>query len=130
MKFLLRAGGTVRGPAVTGEIMPLGGDWMRIRPDGVGIAEINALIRPEGGGIILTEYSGVVDFGPDGYRQLAAGGGPKRAPLRFAPRYLTTEPRYRWLNRLQCFSVGEVDLERFVVEYDLYAFRTTSSDTI
>ena len=123
MKFLLRAGGSVEGPALRGEILPLGGDWMRIRPDGVGIARINALIRPVGGGIILTEYSGVVDFGPDGYRLLAAGGGPKRAPLRFAPRYLTTEPRLSWLNRLQCFSVGEVNLERYVVEYDLYRFR-------
>jgi hypothetical protein len=27
------------------------------------------------------------------------------------------------MNRLQCFSVGEVDLEAYVVEYDLYAFR-------
>jgi Protein of unknown function (DUF3237) len=123
MKFLLRSGGYVRGPALTGEILPLGGDWMRIRPDGVGIAQISALIRPVGGGVVLTEYSGVVDFGPNGYRLLAAGGGPKRAPLRFAPRYLTSEPRLSWLNRLQCLSVGEVDLERYLVEYDLYRFR-------
>jgi Protein of unknown function (DUF3237) len=128
MKFLLRSGGYVHGPAVTGDILPLGGDWMRIRPDGVGIAEIHALIRPVGGGIILTEYSGFVDFGPDGYRLLAAGGGPKRAPLRFAPRYLTSEPRLSWLNRLQCFSVGEVNLERYLVEYDLYAFRSAPAD--
>ena len=128
LKFLLRAGGYVEGPALSGEILPLGGDWMRIRPDGVGIAQINALIRPVGGGIILTEYSGVVDFGPDGYRLLAAGGGPKRAPLRFAPRYLTSEPRLSWLNRLQCFSVGEVNLERYLVEYDLYAFRSKPAD--
>lgn len=128
MKFLLRSGGYVHGPAVTGEILPLGGDWMRIRPDGVGIAEIHALIKPVGGGIILTEYSGLVDFGPDGYRLLAAGGGPRRAPLRFAPRYLTSEPRLSWLNRLQCFSVGEVNLERYLVEYDLYAFRSTPTE--
>jgi Protein of unknown function (DUF3237) len=128
LKFLLRAGGYVEGPALSGEILPLGGDWMRIRPDGVGIAQINALIRPVGGGIILTEYSGVVDFGPDGYRLLAAGGGPKRAPLRFAPRYLTSEPRLSWLNRLQCFSVGQVNLERYLVEYDLYAFRSKPAD--
>jgi hypothetical protein len=123
MKFLLSSGGYVQGPALTGDILPLGGDWMRIRPDGIGIAQINALIHPVGGGIVLTEYSGVVDFGPDGYRLLAAGGGPKRASLRFAPRYLTSEPRLSWLNRLQCLSVGEVDLERYLVEYDLYRFR-------
>ncbi len=128
MKFLLRSGGYVQGPALRGEILPVGGDWMRIRPDGVGIAQISALIKPVGGGIILSEYSGIVDFGSDGYRRLAAGDGPKRASLRFAPRYLTTESNFRWMNRLQCFGVGEVNLERYLVEYDLYAFRSRPSD--
>lgn len=128
LTFMLRGGGYVRGPAITGEILHRGGDWMRIRPDGVGVADIEAQIRPDDGGVILTEYSGVVDFGPDGYRLLSAGGGPKRAPLRFAPRYLTSEPRLSWLNRLQCFSVGEVNLERYLVEYDLYCFPSTQVD--
>jgi hypothetical protein len=128
MKFLLRSGGYVRGPAITGDIAPVGGDWMRIRPDGVGIAEIHALIKPTGGGVILTQYTGVVDFGPDGYRLLAAGGGPKRASVRFAPRYLTADPKFSWMNRLQCLGVGEVNLERYLVEYDLYAFPQTPSN--
>jgi hypothetical protein len=128
MVFALRGGGHVDGPALTGEILHRGGDWMRIRTDGVGVAEIHALIKPVGGGVVLTEYSGLVDFGPDGYRMLAAGGGPRRAPLRFAPRYLTAEPHLRWLNRLQCFSVGEVNLERYLVEYDLYALRSRAFD--
>ncbi len=101
---------------------------MRIRPDGVGIAEIRALIKPVGGGIILSEYSGIVDFGVDGYRLLAAGRGPKRASLRFAPRYLTKNSNLSWMNRLQCFGVGEVNLEQFLVEYDLYAIRSKPSD--
>jgi hypothetical protein len=124
MKFLLRNGGYVHGPAITGDILPVGGDWMRIRRDGIGIAAISALIKPAGGGIILSEYSGIVDFGLDGYRLLAAGGNPGRATLRFAPRYLTADPSWTWLNRLQCFGVGEVDLERYLVEYDLYSFRS------
>lgn len=128
MKFLLRSGGYVHGPAITGDVVPVGGDWMRIRPDGVGITEISALIKPVGGGIILTEYSGIVDFGPDGYRLLAAGGGPNRAPLRLAPRYLTADPSLSWMNRLQCFGVGEVNLERYLVEYDLYTFRSKPPD--
>ncbi|MGA8755646.1 MAG: DUF3237 domain-containing protein [Stellaceae bacterium] len=128
MMFAIGRGGKVDGPALTGEILHRGGDWMRIRPDGVGIAAIDALITPVDGGVVLTEYSGIIDFGPDGYRMLAAGGGPKRAPIRLAPRYLTAEPRLRWLNRLQCFAVGEVNLERYLVEYDLYAMRSRPSD--
>lgn len=123
--FALRDGGTVRGPALNGEIMHKGGDWMRVRTDGMGVCAIDALIRPEGGGIVLSEYTGLVDFGPDGYAALARGGGPRRAPLRFAPRYLTAVESLKWMNRLQCFSIGEVDLERHIVEYDLYAFGPT-----
>lgn len=125
--FALRDGGTVRGPALNGEIMHKGGDWMRVRSDGMGVCAIDALIRPDDGGVVLSEYSGLVDFGPDGYAALARGGGPRRAPLRFAPRYLTAVEKYKWINRLQCFSIGEVDLERHIVEYDLYAFGPTGS---
>ncbi len=123
LNFALGIGGRVDGPVLTGDILHRGGDWMRIRPDGVGIANIHALIKPDGGGVILSEYGGVVDFGPDSYRLLAAGGGPRRAPVRLAPRYLTSEPRFCWMNRVQCLGVGEVNLERYLVEYDLYAFR-------
>jgi hypothetical protein len=123
LHFAIGTGGRVDGPALSGDILHHGGDWMCVRPDGVGIANIHALIRPASGGILLTEYSGVVDFGPDGYRLLAAGGGPKRAPVRLAPRYVTSESRLSWMNRLQCLAIGEVDLERYLVEYDLYRFR-------
>lgn len=123
--FALRAGGTVRGPALNGEILHKGGDWMRVRRDGVGICTIDALIRPDTGGIVMTEYTGVCDFGPDGFDALSRGTPPRTAPLRFAPRYLTAVPSLQWMNRLQCLSVGEVNLERQVIEYDLYAFGPT-----
>lgn len=120
--FALREGGTVRGPALNGEILHKGGDWMRVRKDGVGICAIDALIRPDSGGIVMTEYTGVCDFGPDGFSALSKGTPPRTAPLRFAPRYLTAVPSLQWMNRLQCLSIGEVNLERQVIEYDLYAF--------
>jgi hypothetical protein len=44
-------------------------------------------------------------------------------PLRGAPRFLTSHPDYLWLNRIQCVNVGEVDLNSWVVGYDLYTFR-------
>jgi hypothetical protein len=46
-----------------------------------------------------------------------------RVPLRVVPRFQTTHPTYQWLNRLQCVNIGEADLERFEVRYDVYAIR-------
>ena len=68
------------GPRADRRDPAAGGDWMRVRPDGIGVCAINALIRPDDGGVVLTEYSGLVDFGPDGYAALAAAAAPGARP--------------------------------------------------
>jgi hypothetical protein len=39
------------------------------------------------------------------------------------PRFQTSHAKYHWLNRVQCLSIGEADLERFEARYDVYAVR-------
>ena len=73
----------------------------------------------------MTEYSGSRRFRclmATGCCSPAAARSERR--LRFAPRYLTAEPRLRWLNRFSASAVGRVNLERYLVEYDLYAMRS------
>lgn len=120
MYFRLRGGGLVRGPAMNGDILSGGGDWMRIREDGIGIADVHALIRVEDGSMLLTEYSGVCDFGAIGIKALAAGHLPSKVEVRLCPRYLTSSPKWAWLNRIQGFSVGQAHLDDLVLEYDEY----------
>ena len=73
--------------------------------------------------LIHVSYSGVGDLGEDGYERFLRGDLPGSVPLRVVPRFLTAHPDYRWLNRLQCLGIGEVDLERSEVSYDVYAVR-------
>lgn len=120
--FALGEGGTVKGPALNGTILHKGGDWMRVRRDGVGIASIDSVIHPDSGGLVLGEYGGVADFGPGAYAMLLAGQMPKRGAIRFVPRYLTSVPALQWMNRLQGMAIGEANLETRLVEYDLYGF--------
>ncbi len=122
--FPLAKGGTVRGPRLNGEIDHAGGDWMLVRRDGIGLSEIQVLIRSPDGAVAIGEYGGVVDFGADGYAALAAGRGPERAAVQLTPRYVTSAPQLRWLNRLQCAGLGRVTLATLIVEYDLYAMRS------
>lgn len=124
MRFQLKPGGLVRGPAMNGEILSTGGDWMRIRRDGIGVADVHALIRTDTGGLLLTEYTGICDFGPDGYKSLCAGHLPETAPVRLAPRYLTSDPAWSWLNRIQGFAVGVAHLNDLMLQYDEYVVRT------
>lgn len=116
-------GGEVSGPKVRGRIRPVGADWLMIRRDGVGILDVRATIETHDGALIYVPYSGVADLGEAGYERFLQGQLPPTVALRTAPRFQTAHPAYEWLNRLQCVAIGEADLERLVVRYDVYALR-------
>lgn len=116
-------GGEVSGPKVRGILRPVGGDWLTIRTDGIGILDVRATIETHDHALIHIAYTGIGDLGEDGYQNFLQGVLPPKLPLRVAPRFQTAHPDYKWLNRLQCFNVGEVDLKRFEVRYDVYAVR-------
>jgi hypothetical protein len=126
--FHLAKGGTVRGPRLNGSILHSGGDWMLIRRDGVGLSEARIIIETDGGGLVMGEYGGVVDFGPDGHELLMTGRGPKHAAVQMTPRFVTTEASLDWLNRLQCIALGRVTMSTLLVEYDVYAMRSRAAE--
>jgi hypothetical protein len=116
-------GGEVSGPKVKGIILPVGGDWLTIRTDGVGIVDVRATIETHDQALVYMFYSGVGDLGEDGYQKFLQGNLPAKGQVRVAARFQSAHPVYKWLNRLQCVGIGEVDLERFEVSYDVYALR-------
>lgn len=113
--------GKVYGPKLNATICPKGGDWMTIRPDGVGLMDVRATLKTQEGALISAAYSGVFDLGPDGYGNFLQHQWPDRPPVRSTPRFLTGHTHYQWLNRLQCIGVGEVNMPELLMIYDLYA---------
>jgi hypothetical protein len=116
-------GGIVRGQRLRGRLRPVGGDWFLVRRDGVGVLDVRATIETEDGALIDLAYRGLGDLGQDGYEQFLRGKLPRKLPLRTSPVLRTSHPDYQWLQRLHCVAVGEADLERFDVSYDVYAVR-------
>ena len=116
-------GGTISGPRLQGKIHPVGGDWLTIRTDGVGILDVRATLESHDGALIYIAYQGVSDLGDDGYQKFLQGKLPRTVPLRAVPRFQTAHPGYLWLNRIQGLSIGEVNTERSEVSYDVYAVR-------
>jgi hypothetical protein len=114
-------GGEVSGPRLRGRVLPVGGDWLTIRPDGVGVLDVRATMESHDGALIYCEYKGVMDLGADGYQRLLRNEPPARAAIQVAPRFLTSHPGYLWLNRLQCINVGMADWASSSVRYDTYA---------
>jgi hypothetical protein len=114
-------GGTMIGPNIHAKFTHHGGDWMRIRQDGIGIADIHASLETDSGERILAEYSGVLDLGKDGYENAIRGIYPPNPPAVVTPRFLTPSPKYQWLNRLQCYGTGFFDTQGPVLNYDMYS---------
>jgi len=117
------AAGEVSGPKMRGQLRTVGGDWLLLRNDGVGVLDVRATMELEDGALIYTTYGGVIDLGADGYTQFLKGILPPRPELRIAPRYHTSNPNYLWLNRLQCVGVGIFDVAQSKVSYDVYSMR-------
>jgi hypothetical protein len=119
--FLL--GGTCRGPKLNAIIRPSGGDWLLIQRDGVGLPSVRTTWETSDGAVLYADYYGVFDLGESGYENALQDKFPDRASVQLAPRFATDHPRYVWLNRLQCLGIGQVDLIKSVIAYDLYACR-------
>lgn len=115
--------GTLEGPKVKAQFLPVGGDWLLIRPDGVCILDVRATFQTDDGALIYTTYNGVSDLGDDGYQKFMRQELPPRIPLRIAPRYITADPKYAWLNRFQGLGIGEADMTTLTARYDVYAVR-------
>jgi hypothetical protein len=114
-------GGEVKGPRLNGRVRPGGGDFATLRSDGVIIVDVRGVLESHDGALIDIAYSGVLDLGPEGYANFLKGVTPPELKIRAAPRLRTAHPAYQWLNRLQCYAIGEADLARQLASYDVYA---------
>jgi hypothetical protein len=85
-------------------------DWFIIGPGQVGTVDARLLARTADGALILLQYNGRVD--------LADGPGS----IYIAPRFDTSDERYRWLNAIQAVGRGTFTDQTTLV-YELYEVR-------
>jgi hypothetical protein len=116
-------GGEITGPKIRGVLRPVGGDWMLVRNDGVGLLDVRTTFETHNGALILVTYTGTVDLGPNGYEMFLRGELPSKVQLRTAPRFQTSHPDYLWMNRLHCLGIGEYRADTNMAKYDVYAVR-------
>jgi hypothetical protein len=112
--------GTFRGPKLRGTIREAV-DLMVVRRDGIGVMGVHAALETHDGALIASNYTGTFELGEDGYQNFLAGKYPPTPEARGAPLYYTTDPRYAWMNRLQCFLAGVVYMDKLNFVYDSYA---------
>jgi hypothetical protein len=115
--------GTVDGPAFHARVLQGGEHQTVVRTDGIGILSVNATLETHDRVLIAERYSATVDFGEDWGAWLPVRNWPAALPVRSQISMLTSEPKYRWLNRLHCIGIGEARIGEYLYTYDMYAVR-------
>lgn len=102
-------GGTVEGPKIRGEVLPGGGDWLLLRPDGAGELDVRGTFRTDDGHLIYTYYRGILNMPADVMQRALQGEtvDPSEYYFRIAPVYETASEKYDWLNRIVAIGVGQ-----------------------
>ncbi len=111
------------GPGFEATVLPGATDWMRIRPDGVGIVDVQASFELSTGARIFGSYGGRFDLGLEGYARALVNEYESLPPVVVTPTYATADASLQWLNRAQCLGVGRVDMSQFRVEFDVYVVK-------
>ncbi len=113
-------GGTVRGPKLSGRILPGGADWQIMRSDGAADIKARYTIETEAGALVMVNSEGLRHGPPDVMEKLARGENvdPRHYYFRTVMRFETAAPSVDWLNRILAIATGQ--REPRAVRLDVY----------
>jgi hypothetical protein len=112
--------GRLTGPAIDATARPGGGDWFCLRFDGVGALDVRITYETGNGALLFYRAGGVLDLAPAVYSKLVAGDLQCSAAVYATPTFVTADPRWLWLNRVQGVAVGRVEFSPPTVDCDVY----------
>lgn len=114
------AGGHVEGPRLKGTVLPSGGDWLLVGPDGVGRLDVRGTFATDDGAYIYVSYHGVLFLDEKVMAAIEKGIPTEFGEIRFftQPRFETGDSRYAWLNSTVAVAQGRVLPS--AVEYRVY----------
>jgi hypothetical protein len=113
-------GGSFEGARLRGRILPSGGDWLLVGPDGVGRLDVRATFETDDGARIYVRYRGVLELNEKIRKALEGGESTEYGDTYFMtqPVFETGDRRYAWLNSV--VAVAEGRLLPGEVEYRVY----------
>jgi len=103
------AGGTFEGPRLRGKVLPGGGDWTLLRPDGVLELDLRITLETDDGALIGMSSFGLRHGPAEVLAALSRGEpvDPSKYYFRTAPRFETSAPQYAFLNRVIAIASGD-----------------------
>jgi Protein of unknown function (DUF3237) len=101
--------GEVKGPRLSGRIT--GVDYLTLKPDGIAALNIEGVIETGEGERVAMHGGGIIVPPP----------GSPVGQLRENVTLYSASSRYSWVNRLQCWATGTVDLSTGEIAAKLFA---------
>jgi hypothetical protein len=103
-------GGTIEGPEIKGEILPGGGDWIKMHGGRRAELDVRLHVRTEDGSLIYIHYPGWMELNEKVL--VALSGGPETGYddlyARATPRMETGSSAYSWVNDTVFICRGRV----------------------
>jgi len=123
LRVIAITGGRFEGPRLSGTVLPVGADWLRVEPDGTARIDVRITLREASGALIQVTYGGVRTGPADILARLAKGEAvpPRAYYFRAAMRFETAAPGLTWLNRTLAIATGQRPPTGPC--YDVYAVR-------
>lgn len=118
-RFIPITGGRVSGPRLSGTILPGGGDWQAIGPDGLTELDARYSLRLADGTIVGIENAGIRAATPEVASRIARGEPVARDQYYFrtTPRFTVAAGPHDWLRRTAFVATGERLPDRVVVDF-------------
>jgi hypothetical protein len=108
----------VRGPRLSGEVLPGGADHQILRADGVTELEARYPLRLGDGALVYVVNRGLRHAAPEDMARLLRGEPvpPERVYFRSTPSFETAAPAQQWLARTVFVALAERHPARVVLE--------------
>lgn len=118
-RFIAITGGTVQGPRLKGTILPGGGDWQSIHPDGLTEIFARYSIKADDGTVIAITNPGVRVASADVIARLSAGEDvdPSLYYFRTAPVFEVSAGPHAWLRRSVFIGRGVRKPDHVIVQF-------------
>jgi hypothetical protein len=112
----LISGGHFAGPKLQGEVLPGGGDWLLLRPDGARSLDVRLTLRTDDGHLIYAVSRGILTMTPEIYQRIGAGEeiDPAEYYFRTTPLFEAAAAELDWLNRVVAVSHGRMTAKTVV----------------
>jgi hypothetical protein len=118
--FVPVTGGEIQGPRLNGTVVPLsGGDWPRIRPDGVAVFNARYMLKASDGTLIQIKNRGIRHGPADVIERLMAKKkvDPSEYYMRLEPRFEAPLGPHEWLTRTVFVGVGDRKADHSIFRY-------------